>query len=101
MKHKPLAEGEIRYCARCESEMTLKDWAVYPECEPCQDAEIAKENQLRSETLTCSKCGEVYHKSSIAIKSKRKALCTNCLQSANPMQPHTPVPKFLKNVIVK
>ena len=60
-----------------------------------------KHKPLRSETLTCSKCGEVYHKSGIAIKSKRRALCTNCLQSANPMQPSNPVPKFLKDVIVK
>ena len=36
-------ELEIRYCARCECEMSLLEWTRYPECNACQDAEIAKE----------------------------------------------------------
>ena len=38
---------DIRYCARCDAEMLLSAWSQYPECESCQDAEIAKESTLK------------------------------------------------------
>ena len=36
-----------RYCARCEAEMDIKDWWVYPECKSCVDKEIENERKKK------------------------------------------------------